>query len=423
MFRKVEAWHYKCLKYVAVGLEPVNILIGPNASGKSTLLDVFGFIKDALTDDVEEAIRRRGTSLREMVWEQKEAQRGFAIAVEAGVPSELRPANGYDWLRYELGVGLSDEGSIVVNGENLWLVDSAQADAFALSSGPSQRSFFPLDPDDERTVVRPARSKKPRGYRVITRKVPESGNDYFRSERTDWNIMFRLDPRRLALSGIPEDRDRFPSALWFKEFLTQGVQILQLNSVFMRRPSPSDAPRSFQADGSNLPIMVEELIAKHPQRFRWWIAHLQTILEGLEDVAVKERPEDRSRYLAITYRSGLQIPAWMLSDGTLRLLALTLIAYLPHRDQVFLVEEPENGIHPKAIEAVFKALTSVYDGQVFLATHSPVFLALAKPEHLLVFAKAAGGATDIVRGSDHPILKEWRRETPLENLFAAGVLG
>ncbi|MEW5959058.1 MAG: ATP-binding protein, partial [Chloroflexota bacterium] len=196
----------------------------------------------------------------------------------------------------------------------------------------------------------------------------------------------------------------------------------QLNSVLMRRPSPSDAPHIFQSDGSNLSIMVETLRADQ-QRFEWWIGHLQTILEDLIDVTVVERPEDRSRYLVVTYGNGLKVPAWMLSDGTLRLLALTLIAYLPNQNQVFLIEEPENGMHPKAVEAVFKSLTSVYDSQVFLATHSPLFLSLAEPEHLLVFSKTRGGATDILRGPDHPVLREWQREVPLESLFAAGVLG
>ena len=423
MFRKVAAWHYKCLKYIDVRLEPVNILIGPNASGKSTLLDLFGFLKDALATDVEEAIRDRGTSLREMVWEQTDAAQGFAIAVEADIPAPLQSSNGYDRLRYEVGVGLDPEGSIVVNGENLWLLDSSQASVTDLSKGPPQRSLFPLEPDDTQTVIRPAGSQAPRGHRVVVRKVAKGSNDYFRSERNKWNISFRLDPRRLSLSGIPEDQERFPSALWFKQFLTQGVQILQLNSVLMRRPSPFDAPRTFQPDGSNLPIIVEDLMVRHPQRFQWWISHLRTILEDLEKIEIRERPEDRSRYLVITYRNGLSVPAWMLSDGTLRLLALTLIAYLPHQDQVFLIEEPENGIHPKAIEAVFKALTSAYSSQIFLATHSPVFLALAKPEHLLIFAKTPNGATDIVRGPDHPILHEWQRETALETLFAAGVLG
>jgi predicted ATPase len=234
--------------------------------------------------------------------------------------------------------------------------------------------------------------------------------------------MLRFSPQRLALTGIPEDQDRFPLALWFKQAIIQSVQVLQLNSVLMRRTCPSDAPRLFQPDGSNLPIMVKEL-QNTPQRLQWWIAHLQTILEDLVYVDVAERPEDRSIYLVITYRNGLSVPAWLLSDGTLRLLALTLIAYLPNQDQVYIIEEPENGIHPKAVEAVYKALSSVYDGQVFMATHSPLVLALAEPEDLLVFAKTASGATAVVRGPQHPILRKWQRETPLETLFAAGVLG
>ncbi len=61
--------------------------------------------------------------------------------------------------------------------------------------------------------------------------------------------------------------------------------------------------------------------------------------------------------------------------------------------------------------------------QVLLATHSPVVLGVVKPEQLLCFAKDEDGATDIVLGSEHPMLREWRRETSLSMLFAAGVLG
>ena len=117
------------------------------------------------------------------------------------------------------------------------------------------------------------------------------------------------------------------------------------------------------------------------------------------------------------------MPAWLLSDGTLRLLALTLIAYLPNSGRVFLIEEPENGIHPKAIEAVYQSLSSVYDGQVFLATHSPLLLGLAQPEQLLVFGKTTSGATAIVRGSEHPLLQNWRSDMSLGTLFASGVFG
>jgi predicted ATPase len=235
--------------------------------------------------------------------------------------------------------------------------------------------------------------------------------------------MFRLLPNRPALSGVPQDQDRFPLALWFQQVLNESLQILQLNSVLMRRSCPANAPRAFQPDGSNLPFFVQEL-RQDAQRFDWWRGHLQTILPNLEDIHVKKKAEDNSLYLALTYRhSPVSVPAWLLSDGTLRLLALTLIAYLPQRDHVFLIEEPENGIHPHAVEAVFQSLSSVYDGQVLLATHSPLLLALAKPDDLVIFGQAADGATDVVRGLQHPALRSWQEEVSLDTLFAAGVLG
>jgi len=136
-----------------------------------------------------------------------------------------------------------------------------------------------------------------------------------------------------------------------------------------------------------------------------------------------EREEDRHRYLVLDYDTGLQAPSWLVSDGTLRLLALTILAYVPGLEGIYLVEEPENGIHPRAVETVLQSLSSVYGAQVLLATHSPVILSVTAPELVLCFARTEAGETDIVRGSEHPALRNWRHETDLGTLFASGVLG
>ena len=88
-----------------------------------------------------------------------------------------------------------------------------------------------------------------------------------------------------------------------------------------------------------------------------------------------------------------------------------------------LPEEPENGIHPRAVETVFQSLSSVYDAQILMATHSPVILSVSAPEQILCFSKTTGGATDLVRGNEHPALRDWRRDSNLSVLFAGGVLG
>ncbi len=85
-------------------------------------------------------------------------------------------------------------------------------------------------------------------------------------------------------------------------------------------------------------------------------------------------------------------------------MALTLLAYAPMVSGVYLIEEPENGIHPRAVENAFQSLSSVYDAQVLAATHSPILLSLAEPRQILCFARNREGATDIVRGDEHPAL-------------------
>ncbi len=147
---------------------------------------------------------------------------------------------------------------------------------------------------------------------------------------------------------------------------------------------------------------------------------MRTALPDLQSIRTVERPEDRHRYLVLDYDTGLQAPSWLVSDGTLRLLALTILAYLPGLEGAYLIEEPENGIHPRAVETVLQSLSSVYGAQVLLATHSPVILSLARPEQVLCFNRTAQGATDIVLGSEHPRLRQWRGETDLGTLFARG---
>jgi hypothetical protein len=255
------------------------------------------------------------------------------------------------------------------------------------------------------------------------------GNDNFYAEsRSDgagkgWIPTFKLGPRRSTLANLPEDETKFPAATWLKGLLSGGIAQMVLDSQAMRRASAPGQSRAFKTDGSNLPWVIEALRIRDPDRFRDWISHLQTALPDLEDLRTVERQDDRHRYLMLRYRGGLEVPSWTASDGTLRLLALTLLAYIPDLEGVYLIEEPENGIHPRAVETMYQSLSNVYGAQVLLATHSPIILSLVEPGQLLCFAKASDGSTDIVLGTRHPVLKDWKGEANLSTLFAAGILG
>lgn len=423
MIVKIEALSYRSLRTVRQSLAPFQVLIGPNASGKSSFLDVIAFLADVVREKegVAAAVAERAPDVRDLVW-MREGD-SFELAVEGSIPEHLQnKKNGqYARVRYEVRVGLhAERQEIHLLSETLWLRPEMGDEA---EQKNAQRPQFPMPPVPPGTIITPPGKKGPASWRRVLNKVPESGNDYFRSERSGWNNLFRLGPRRSALANLPEDEEKFPISIWFRRMLLEGVQRLALNSAALRKPSPPGSPRQFQPDGSNLPLVINDLEERDPQRLKEWIAHLQTALPDLEGIRTVERSEDRHRYLVLDYRTGLHAPSWLVSDGTLRMLALTILAYIPGLEGIFLIEEPENGIHPRAVETVLQSLSSVYGAQVLLATHSPVILSLTEPEQVLCFNRTDQGMTDIVLGSQHPRLRQWRGETDLGTLFASGVLG
>lgn len=411
----VEAMGYKCLKRVSQRLRPFQVLVGPNASGKSTFLDAVAFLRDLLDRGVEEAIWRRASSLKELLWRREGDS--FEVAVELAVPEEGW-TGGYERCRYEVRVGVGPEGGVQLLRENFWAVRFAGGGQ-GQSRGTS-RAGAPRP--SETLLVADGGRRTPHGWRKVVYRAP-GGGVYFRSETSGWNAPFRIDPRRSALANLPEDEGLFPTALWARRAMLSGISPLALNSQRMREPCRPDAPRAFQPDGSNFPLAIRHLKEESGDRFRLWLDHVRQLLPDLEDLVVREREVDRFLYVELELRGGLKLPSWTLSDGTLRFMALTLIAYLPGPGATYLVEEPENGIHPRALELVFQSLSSVYDGQVLMATHSPLLVALAEPADLLCFSLDPEGATSILSGDLHPALRNWRRDVSLGELLAAGVLG
>lgn len=420
MFERIEVLNYRSLRYVDQRLESFAVLVGPNASGKSTFLDVPAFLAQLVRDGLEATVAERADSLSDLVWMRD--GHGFSLAVEARVPARLRAVESlrqFATVRYQVEISDQGEGAPSIRSESLTLLPDRQAPPLG------QVHLFPAARPAPARIGPERRQKEQRT--VLGKSTTGVDNYYselYRRAGGGWNTSLKLGPQRTALGNVPEDPTKFPVAMWFRDLLLSGVQSIVLNSQLIRRPSPPLLrSRGFRPDGSNLPWVVDELAQRDPGHLRRWIAQVTEALPDLVDVTTTERPEDRHRYLRLHYRNGLIIPSWTASDGTLRLLALTILPYLPEFSGVYLIEEPENGIHPQAVELVSQSLSSVYDAQILVATHSPVFLGRLDAQNVLCFAKTADGATDVVRGDQHPRLADWQRDIDLGTLFAAGVLG
>ena len=410
MLRRIQALNYGCLRHVDVALDAFHVLVGPNGSGKSTLFDLIAFARDAATEGVQRAVERRTNNLQDLVWGRPKHDAHFELALEFDLPETLQEELGQEGLdnyrgRYELAVSDSAYGPHAP-AENLRVVVERRV-------------------ADHRPATTPPTSLMQDGdafagtQQALRRWIDEMVAKMAPEEQLRRSVTARISRGAGMLENI---------LTWvnlpFAETLEAGCRRLSLDSGCLRKASaPVARYGPLEPKGSNLPWAVKRLIDADGERFRAWLAHLRTVLGELEDIRVVEREDDRHAYLVVRQANGVEVPSWSLSEGTLRLLALTLIAYLPDTDCLYLVGEPENGIHPRAVEAVYQSLSSVYESQVLIASHSTDVLICAEPKDVLCFGKDESGAASVTPGDRHAGLKHWRNAADVDLFFARDILG
>ena len=383
MLRRIQAKNFRCLRDVNIELDgSLQVMVGPNGSGKTALFDAIAFFRDAMTNGLEAAVTKRTSNFQDLVWMRPKDRLSFQLALEFDVFGALKAyrkaePNPFSVVKFMLETSELDDNGLA---GRIW-----------------------VDLLNEKDKPTPGKVFEPAGYNLVQMefgpKAPIRGR-----------FIYNKGSERVA-------RD-------IDSFLDASVRTLFLDSKQLRRASPPK-PRSDQImpDGSNLPWAIRRLGNADADRYNDWLDHVRTAISDLREVRVVGREDDRHAYLMLRYANGVEVPSWAVSDGTLRLLALTLIAYLPDSDCIYLLEEPENGIHPLAVETVYQSLSSIWDSQVLVASHSPELLMCVEPKNVLCFSTDEEGAAQIVPGHLHPRLAHWRSAADVDLLFASEILG
>lgn len=436
MLTRLEAHHYRCFERLVVDIDAFQILVGANGSGKTTLLDLPVLIGELLQPNpvVNAFLSRRGAvppragNLAELVFGGRGTR--FQLVLEARLPPEIQAqitppnaASPLSHLRYEIELTIEPNGELIVSGEYLFAFSQATPPYRDLPPGLSCMLGALPPQNGEKHII--SRSTK---VANLWREATSAESAHFAWANSAHGRQMLLLPR-----VIYEPETDFPAARWLHQLLTEETVFLQPDWVQLRQPSPPGLPKTIAGDGRNAPWLARTLQRSQApagadenyrsERFLDWIAHVQTALPRITDITVRVREDDRHAYFVVTYQGGVRVASSGLSDGTLRILTLTLLPYLDQSPTILVTEEPENGIHPRAIESVLQSLSSMYDSQVWVSSHSPVVLAKARLPELLCARLQEDGGVEVIPGSAHPRLADWRGGIDLGSLFAAGVLG
>lgn len=354
------------------------VLVGANGTGKSTLFDVFSFLKDALAMNVGKAVSKRG-GYKEL------ASRGFAEEpIELTLQFRLE-ITGYERLvTYILKVEPDATGRAVVAREVL-----------RYKRGANGKPFHFLD------------FAYGKGYAITNEEDFSKEDEALKREEQALDA-----PDILAIKGLGQF-DRFKAASAFR-LMIENWHISDFH-VSDARPSQEDGfAEHLSTRGENLPLVANYLFEHDRPAFD---RVLQAMRQRVPGVSVVEPLQTEDGRLVLRFQDGsFKDPfiARHVSDGTIKMFAYLVLLNDPKPYPLLAVEEPENQLYPELLPELAEEFRDYArrGGQVFISSHSPDFLNALELEEIFCLRKEEGFTTiRCAADSDN-----------LRSLFAAGDL-
>jgi len=139
-------------------------------------------------------------------------------------------------------------------------------------------------------------------------------------------------------------------------------------------------PPALSAEGGNAPALLDHLLRRDRDRFDEFVKAMGTLVDGLQKIEIATPSKD-TRRIDLVIEGGFRVPADHSSVGLRLILFFVALAYHPSPPRTILIEEPENGVHPKRLADIMRLLREITQGkhgghaaQVILTTHSPHLL-------------------------------------------------
>ena len=384
MIKSLRVRNYLSLKGVDLELGARNLLVGPNMSGKSNLIDCLRFLTTMAISGLNKALEDRA-GFQEVVWKGGNESR-FSIGLTAEVSTEEdKPNKIYD---YEISIDGSATGSFAVEKESLSInINNQTKTLIDLKYG--QGTLAHAD-----------------GSTAIASSISRS------SSALEFNV-----------PGWEGTSFKFLVSTW---------RFYRLLPAIMKQPNPASAQNFLNERGDNFSSWMNTLQTSFPEEFRRLKQVAMDVLPGLEEILTP--PTQYATTYVATREKHLARPIniWRMSDGELAFLALLSLIFAPEllSSPLYCIEEPENHLHPKLLETLVEVLTQRQSelgsraAQIIVTTHSPYLVDRMTLDELIVVEKS-DGATRCLRPASKKHLRELleREELGLGELWYSGALG
>jgi predicted ATPase len=431
MLTRIEIDGFKTFERAALDVPPFLVILGPNASGKSNLFDAIRFLSQLASADLRTASRGLRGEPHELFRRDAHGEPGtqMRLAAEVLLEREVRDPWGQEVnlvhtrVRYEVAI----ERRVDFRGIERLAVTEEVARPLSRSEDPwltrrPPEGVIPETSDHFRdSAMRYAKHRRS----AFLETLIKDGKPTFQIHQD--THQGRVRPAEAAeatvLSSITTAE--FPHLYALREEL-RSWRFLQLDPASLRRTSPILGPERLEPDGSNLAavlarIQAETATVTRPKGALVDIAaDLGALIPGVADVSVIEDARNREYRTDIVMRDGRPFSSRVVSDGTLRVLALLTMLHDPKHHGLVCFEEPENGIHPMRLRALIHRLrelvtdpssTDTADeplSQILMNSHSPVVLAALKEGREVPIDVGFADIVDVVDPASHGIVRKTR---------------
>lgn len=372
MITRARVQNYKTLRDVEVDLAPLTVIFGPNSAGKSNLYDALSLLSRIATrPNLEDAFKgHRGSSLEafsfgpkgvEDIMQQESAE--FAVEADIRLSSAVIESVEAQIRRAREGLpGVSPAALKRRSITETRLRYGVRVEIRTVSGHLRviDEYLIPLRSDGQ-----PSNARKPFlekvGARNIRLRMEKQGHPSNEEVGQGRSIVSKglYPPHYPHMAALREELSRW--------------RFYYLEPTAMREEVPLREVDSLDQRGTQIAAFFNTLLASNPPQFGAVSKALHQVIPNLDGIGVERTAEGFVRLLVS--ESGMRASARVVSEGTLRVLALLAITNPIEPVSVVGYEEPENGVHPRRLELVANLLRRVAERgptQLLINTHSPI---------------------------------------------------